>query len=96
MKEQTMPKLPAGSKRFDVWLPGPLARRLEEHLKGHPDGKIPKGEIVRYFVNRTREHLNRSQLRLGKYPGFAADAAVTGSETTLAELARILESQSLL
>jgi hypothetical protein len=91
-----MPKLPTGSKRFDIWLPGPLARRLEEYLKGGPGGKLAKGEIVRYFVNRTREHLNKTELRLGKYPGFDRDAVIFGTEATLAEIVRILESQSLL
>jgi hypothetical protein len=89
-----MPRIPFGKKRFEVYMPTGLAKRLEEHLKGHPDGTIPMGDVTRYFVERTSEHLNRSHLKLGKYPGFAANVSVTGSEVTIRELERILESLS--
>lgn len=90
-----MPRTPFGKKRIEVYMPTELARRLEEHLKGHY-GAIPMGHVSRYFVDRTSEHLSQSRLKLGKYPGFAKDAVVTGSETALAELARILDSLALL
>ena len=85
-----MPKTPSGTRRFDIYVPDQLADRLEALLRSELLGRIPRGSINNFFVQRLNEFLGSERLPLHQYSGFAADDWVSGPPSAVRKIALAL------
>lgn len=89
------PRAIVPNRNVHTTLPAELATRLEIFLWSESEGRVPKGALQTFLIQRIREYFETRQMDLSPYLGsLPGEYVLSGNEATISRLIHHLQGGS--